>query len=195
MDYGDGKLRGDFQFNRQTRGNEMCRALNTHVNRCGGKFVKDDQPITPKRKPYPKKKHKHHLLPPIPCGQKSELAGLAGLAGLCDWPWHLTLRAADASYVGIHGPSDAHFCGASLISEEWAVTAAHCTYGKSVDDFYVVMGDTQQGSQDPQERVSRVRYIVNHPNYSESAVDYDFSLLQLESPAPVGDCIRSVCLP
>eukprot|EP00435_Cladocopium_sp_Y103_P013834 s1678_g3.t1 len=42
MDYGDGKLDGVYQFNTRYRKQEMCRQMNSDVNRCNGKFVESD---------------------------------------------------------------------------------------------------------------------------------------------------------
>merc|ERR1712232_1421786 len=38
MDYGDGKLGGQYQFNTKYRKGEMCREMNRVVGRCGGNF-------------------------------------------------------------------------------------------------------------------------------------------------------------
>ena len=38
----------------------------------------------------------------------------------CKWPWHVALLKADGSFL----------CGATLISNNWVLTAGHCLYGK-----------------------------------------------------------------
>merc|ERR1712137_223665 len=38
MDYGDGKLNGEYQFNTKYRKNEMCQTMNESLDRCSGNF-------------------------------------------------------------------------------------------------------------------------------------------------------------
>lgn len=57
MDYGDGKLNDEYQFNTRHRKTEMCKAMAGSVNSCQGKFVAGSVP-TPSPTPPP---------PPPPC--------------------------------------------------------------------------------------------------------------------------------
>lgn len=45
MDYGDGKLNGEYQFNGY-RKTQMCKKIESKVNKCDGKFQKDPTPPT-----------------------------------------------------------------------------------------------------------------------------------------------------
>ena len=38
MDYGDGKLNGNYQFNSKYRKGEICSVMNSFVGKCDGKF-------------------------------------------------------------------------------------------------------------------------------------------------------------
>lgn len=72
---------------------------------------------------------------------------------------------------------DGHFCGASLVHENYVLTAGHCTDGMDVDDFYVVLGMHDRSDLSEGE-VFEVDEIISHPNY-DGNVDFDFSLLKL----------------
>merc|ERR1712187_120980 len=54
MDYGDGTLNGEYQFNTKYRKEDMCATMNARVNRCGGNFDKmPAQQPSPTHRPTP----------------------------------------------------------------------------------------------------------------------------------------------
>ncbi|XP_058455267.1 trypsin alpha-3-like [Malaya genurostris] len=81
-----------------------------------------------------------------------------------NFPYHLSLRR-----------SGSHYCGASVISDRWALSAAHCTYPTPDLDIITL----QAGSSDRLEggTLFSVDQIINHPNYDESYIKNDVSLL------------------
>lgn len=79
-----------------------------------------------------------------------------------------------------------HFCGATLIHENWALTAAHCMFDS--DDNAVTPGsielyvgtttlDSGEGE------TIDVTSITTHPSYDESTQRNDIALLRLSTPA------------
>ncbi|QAY52865.1 serine protease [Hahella sp. KA22] len=67
------------------------------------------------------------------------------------YPWMLSIQNATLGD---------HFCGASLIAERWALSAAHCIGDEPADSVFVVAGDFDLKSQDKgQQRVGVKRFV------------------------------------
>ncbi|XP_048122344.1 transmembrane protease serine 7 [Alosa alosa] len=112
------------------------------------------------------------------------VGGVNALEG--EWPWQVSLHFSGHLY-----------CGASVISSDWLLSAAHCFSRERLSDprqWAAHMGMLSQGSA---KHVADVRRIVVHEYYNARNFDYDIALLQLRKPWPMslGNLIQPACLP
>ncbi|KAJ1902450.1 hypothetical protein LPJ66_000062 [Kickxella alabastrina] len=81
--------------------------------------------------------------------------------------------------VYLQNGAEKTFCGGSIISDQWIVTAAHCIKSASASDITVYIGQDQYNP-DPS-KSAQVVEVHNHPQYDDTSMVNDISLLRLAS--------------
>lgn len=119
--------------------------------------------------------------PPVPTGEPVPqiVGGQEAEPGA--WPWQVALLQA-------RNPSlyDAQFCGGSLLSELWVLTAAHCVEGAEPADIDVVAGIHNLVYPDPGYQRIPANLIIVHPDYEPELFRNDIALIRLSQPAQTG---------
>jgi secreted trypsin-like serine protease len=107
------------------------------------------------------------------------------------WPWQVSIyRKRNATYFS-------HTCGATVISKQWIMSAAHCFAGEEINENYLLkLGVYNQEKDNEQgEQILKIVEIHVHPSYNQFQKGNDMSLLKLEKPLEFSDHISPVCLP
>jgi len=85
-----------------------------------------------------------------------------------------------------------HFCGGSIISKDWILTAAHCTDNQAPANIKVRVGSSMHVSNGSLVSIKR---IVQHKKFSYSNIDYDYSLLELNESLILDERRQQIDLP
>uniref|UniRef100_A0A8B9MG66 Peptidase S1 domain-containing protein n=1 Tax=Accipiter nisus TaxID=211598 RepID=A0A8B9MG66_9AVES len=123
------------------------------------------------------------------CGRQRELGRVVGgtAARPGEWPWQVSLQ--------LRGK---HFCGGTLVTPQWVLSAAHCFQGPNGSwaeprEWRAVVGRLRLQETGGQERT--VVEVVVHEGYRRVEGGHDLALARLESPVTLGARVGTICLP
>ncbi|KAL3253686.1 hypothetical protein MRX96_054470 [Rhipicephalus microplus] len=115
------------------------------------------------------------------CGRPRSVASARIVGGeqtkFAQWPWMISLRQFKRNNF-------LHKCGAALLNEYWAISAAHCVHNVSPTDILLRLGEYDLKSEhEPLSHVERrVQIVATHPRFDASTFEYDLALLLPLSP-------------
>ncbi|KAL1459825.1 hypothetical protein WDU94_011778 [Cyamophila willieti] len=111
------------------------------------------------------------------------------------FPWQVALyrKRVDDQY----NDSFKLFCGASIITKQHILTAAHCFKDFQYHSYKVVVGDFDRKVKEPEEQEFDFSYneIYPHPDYNKHTDENDIAIIKLKGSIKMGKYAQPICLP
>jgi secreted trypsin-like serine protease len=87
-------------------------------------------------------------------------------------------------------------CGAVLVNERWALTAAHCAAGW-LASLVIILGEHDIGRLQNGEQVEErnVKRMIIHPKFNRLLLENDIALIELDQPVKYNTNVQPICLP
>lgn len=116
-------------------------------------------------------------------------------AQMGQFPYIISLRIMsinEKSNVSTIAISYSHICGGSILTNRWAITAAHCTQLPSTpQSVIIVVGAHQYEGDGIRYRLDR---FINHPEYDPDLTENDVALLRTQSRIQFSYRVRPIAI-
>ncbi|CAL8106978.1 unnamed protein product [Orchesella dallaii] len=88
------------------------------------------------------------------------------------------------------------YCGGTLISDRYVLTAAHCVHGVPKDQITIVFGEHDRNfTEESDTEYRKIGTIIRHVGFNRANFHNDIALLRLERPMKFRRSIAPACLP
>lgn len=98
------------------------------------------------------------------------------------WPW-----------IAMLVKSSQQFCGASIISENWLITAAHCVASVNRRVSAYVGRYHRSGDVKTEQELTVNKFII-HPDFDEKTLNNDIALIQVNEKINFNDYVQPICI-
>lgn len=100
------------------------------------------------------------------------------------YPWAVGIQFLDRLY-----------CGGSLISNQWVLTAAHCVKGINQGRIRLILGDHDRRDEEKWQELRLIERVIIHPQFVKKTFNNDIALIKMNRNIEFNDRVRPVCLP